>query len=174
MKKIWQYQFVEACAKGDLDFAKASLEQGLDVNEPYNGQTPLMSAASSENVELVQFLINQGSEINVIYNDRFTAIGENAKTVNDTVHILKVLLDAGADIHLNRDQIAPVMLSTLCKSYTKVAYLLERGADINDIFNRDWIEYIDFSAAALVSLLGKYDSFISLENKNLQKRKQVS
>lgn len=52
-----------AISKSDNDTAKKILAYGADVNERYNGMTPLMYAARYNNVEMLKALIEKGASI---------------------------------------------------------------------------------------------------------------
>lgn len=50
-----------AISKSDNDTAKKIIEYGGDVNERYNGMTPLMLAARYNNVEMIRLLLEKGA-----------------------------------------------------------------------------------------------------------------
>lgn len=52
-----------AISKGDSETAKKIIEYGGDVNQTYNGLTPLMIASRYNNVELINILIAKGASI---------------------------------------------------------------------------------------------------------------
>ena len=52
-----------AISKGDAVTAKKIIEYGADVNETYNGMTPLMIAARYNNVEMITVLLEKGANI---------------------------------------------------------------------------------------------------------------
>jgi len=52
-----------AISKGDAATAKKIIEYGGDVNETYNGMTPLMIAARYNNVEMITVLLEKGANL---------------------------------------------------------------------------------------------------------------
>lgn len=54
-----------AIVKGDLETVKKFIEYGADVNEGYNGKTPLMYAARYNRVEIVELLLAKGANKSV-------------------------------------------------------------------------------------------------------------
>lgn len=61
-----------AINKGDKDLVLAYIKQGLDMNyqNSVNGVTPFISACNSENLEMVNFLIDHVNNLNVNLEDR--------------------------------------------------------------------------------------------------------
>lgn len=53
-----------AISKGDDATAKKIIEYGGDVNEKYNGMTPLMIASRYNNVEMIKYLLANGANLN--------------------------------------------------------------------------------------------------------------
>jgi ankyrin repeat protein len=50
-----------AISKNDNDTAKKIIEYGADVNQRFNGMTPLMYAARYNNVEMIKMLLDKGA-----------------------------------------------------------------------------------------------------------------
>lgn len=82
-----------AISKGDSETAKKIVEYGGDVNQTYNGLTPLMIAARYNNVEMINLLIAKGANVATKDEKGNTALRyaelSNAK---EAVEILKVAL----------------------------------------------------------------------------------
>ncbi len=55
--------FCMAIVKGDLDAVKKMIELGSDVNEKWDGMTPLMYAARYNRVEIIQVLVDKGANV---------------------------------------------------------------------------------------------------------------
>ena len=51
-----------AISKSDNSTAKKIIEYGGDVNERFNGMTPLMIAARYNNVEMIKILLEKGAD----------------------------------------------------------------------------------------------------------------
>jgi len=56
------------------------------------GYTPLAAATSYNHIELVEFLISQGADVNIRDNE-----GDTPLYVAENIHIAQKLLDHGAD-----------------------------------------------------------------------------
>ena len=54
-----------AISKGDSETAKKIIEYGGDVNQTYNGMTPLMIASRYNNVEMIKLLLSKGASLNL-------------------------------------------------------------------------------------------------------------
>lgn len=52
-----------AISKSDNGTAKKIIEYGADVNETFNGMTPLMIASRYNNVEMIKILLEKGADI---------------------------------------------------------------------------------------------------------------
>lgn len=79
-----------AISKGDAATAKKIIEYGADVNETYNGMTPLMIAARYNNVEMINLLIEKGANLKTKDEKGNTAL-KHAELSNakEAVEILK-------------------------------------------------------------------------------------
>jgi hypothetical protein len=112
----------------DLEGLKAVIASGADVNERSGlwGVTPLIIAATSQDVKFVQVLVEGGADVNGANKLGYTALHQAA--MDDNVEIAKYLLDHGADTEARgTNGIAPLISAI---SSPKVALLLiERGAD---------------------------------------------
>lgn len=51
-----------AIIKGDIETVKKFIEYGVNVNESFNGITPLMLAARSNKAEIVKLLLEKGAD----------------------------------------------------------------------------------------------------------------
>lgn len=63
-----------AISKGDIEVVKKFVEYGADVNQSYNGMTPLMVAARYNNVEMVKYLLSKGATITAKNEQGMTAL----------------------------------------------------------------------------------------------------
>lgn len=82
-----------AISKGDSETAKKIIEYGADVNEAYNGMTPLMIAARYNNVEMINLLIEKGANLKTKDEKGNTAL-KHAELSNakEAVEVLKTAL----------------------------------------------------------------------------------
>ncbi|MBF0693704.1 MAG: ankyrin repeat domain-containing protein [Flavobacterium sp.] len=79
-----------AISKGDIETVKKFVEYGADVNESYNGMTPLMVAARHNNVELLEYLLSKGAVIHKKNDQGLTALKyAEASNAREAVAFLK-------------------------------------------------------------------------------------
>ncbi len=122
---------VMACGEGDLDFAKTLINSGIDVNGiGTEGYTPLMIAVSNDEVEIVEFLLQQGADINLTFNG-WTALMEAAD--EGALSSMKLLLKAGAKVDYYWTQDSPTAISMAASEghLDCIQLLLDNGANIN-------------------------------------------
>ena len=79
-----------AIIKGDIETVKKFIEYGVNVNEYFNGMTPLMLAARSNQVDIVKLLLEKGADASLKDQRGNTAAkyAEMSKAV-DTLAILQ-------------------------------------------------------------------------------------
>ena len=79
-----------AIIKGDIATVKKFIEYGANVNETFNGMTPLMFAARYNKVEILKLLLEKGANTDAKDEKGFTAL-QYAQLSNaiDAVAILK-------------------------------------------------------------------------------------
>ena len=138
------------------------IAKGADLNvKTKAGKTPLIKAVGDNNVEIVHLLINAGAHIDekkapivlaAIMNstkmvDELIKLGANVNQQDETGKtplyvavwhsnpaMIKLLLNAGADIDKTSAGITPLMQAVITKNPNIVGLLLQEGADraIND------------------------------------------
>lgn len=136
---------------GNVEAARLLLEHGADVNavENWGGQTALHWAAARNHPAMVEFLIEQGANVDQRGIDRNWARRvtseprmKDMKTGGLTpllyavrencLECVEALLDAGADINNpDPDNVSPLILALVNMRYDIAMLLIERGADIN-------------------------------------------
>jgi len=143
---------------GNVQAAQLLLSHGANVNavESWGGQTALHWASARNHPAMIEFLVNNGAEVDVRGIDRnwarrvtseprmkdmktggltplLYAVRENCLACVD------ILLDAGADINKpDPDNVSPLILALVNMRYDIAMLLIENGADINqwDYFGR--------------------------------------
>lgn len=121
-----------AARNNDLAQAAALLKTGAEPKAAnrYN-VTPLYLAAQNGSAEMLQLLLKAGVDPNATTNLQETALMTVAR--NGAVDAAKVLLDAGAKIDAREEwhTETALMWAAAERHPQMVAYLIERGADVN-------------------------------------------
>ena len=65
--KVPNYLLFAAAEWGSIPHAKKALEQGANINNYFNGLTPLGHAVSNGHIMILRFLVEQGADINLRY-----------------------------------------------------------------------------------------------------------
>ncbi|MCX2718474.1 ankyrin repeat domain-containing protein [Lentiprolixibacter aurantiacus] len=89
-----------AVISGDLEAVHQHIEAGSDINvkEPFNGSTPLITAATFGKKEIAQALIDAGADLSIKNNDGTTPLHSAAFFCR--VEIVQQLIDAKANKNL--------------------------------------------------------------------------
>lgn len=103
------------------------------------GCTPLMTACSRGNTELVKFFISRNADVNARTIEGRTpliiAAGHQThyeKDKKEQAECVKILLDSGADINMESDSgITPLMQACWFGCFESVKLLLEYGANVS-------------------------------------------
>ena len=122
--RLLQEWFDDACKDDNQILAERILGVGadvdyMDVDESY----PLSRACAAGNVSLVQFLLAHGADI----NRTCLALSEACKQEDDSVDILNILLEAGADVsRWPLDDKHPLLLAYASGNLAVTKILLEK------------------------------------------------
>ncbi|NDB86369.1 MAG: ankyrin repeat domain-containing protein [Alphaproteobacteria bacterium] len=92
-----------AVQEGDLDFAKALIDKGADLNAANNqGETPLHIASKAGNLEVIDALAKAGADLNAADKKGETPLTNASKLGNlDTVN---TLIKVGADVNVKNKE----------------------------------------------------------------------
>jgi ankyrin repeat protein len=82
---------------------KKAIEIGANINgmQDEGYYSALMVAAHNENIEMVEFLINNGADTNIQNSMGNTALILSVQ--NGNIDIIRILLNAGADVNIKND-----------------------------------------------------------------------
>lgn len=87
---------LDAAYFGDIKKIEALLEGGMDINETSKGSSLLQVATATGQVEVVEFLLKKGADVNL--KDDFGATVLHLAAFNNDRPILELLINAGADL----------------------------------------------------------------------------
>lgn len=129
-------QFLDACAKGELEVVKKLLENpDLDVNvkdERFNGWTPFIHACENSHFDVMEVLLNdQRIDINGVDNDGYTAL--SYACANGNMEVVKFLLKY-ENLNINKARklsYTPIMEACYCDHLDIVDLILKSGKKIN-------------------------------------------
>lgn len=125
-------QLHAAATYGDIEAMKALIERGvgIDVTDPYDGCTPLMSAAM-KSVDAALWLIQNGASVGIIngYTNDTALVFAASNPDPRAVIVCEALLDRGVDLErANSADDTPLTVAAGANHHLAV-WLIEHGAD---------------------------------------------
>lgn len=113
-----------------FDIIKLLVEFGEDVNKmTISKKSSLMEACWYGNLEIVEYLIKQGADVNYHSSNGTPLVYAVAK--ND-LEIIETLLKNAANIHLSNEDNDSILFGAITNgSYDIIRYLVDNGASIN-------------------------------------------
>jgi cytohesin len=150
--------FLEAARSGDLDMVKRLLAEGVSPNvEDENGQTALHAAVCTRNIEMVKFLVAQGSDVNarvkgIDFTPLLLAAGLGDKD------ICEFLIARGADVNAKDGFFGATALHYAASNDGPelVELLLANGAEMNvadTLFGRTPLHYAAMNGREKIAML---------------------
>lgn len=125
--------FMLAVRGGHYATVKLLLDKGAKLEEvgPTLGRRALFEAVHEQHGDVVGLLLSRGAEVNAHDNDGWTALANIS--CKGKIDIMQQLVDAGADVNDNSNYTMHRPLPEACwwQANDAVAWLLDRGADIN-------------------------------------------
>lgn len=119
-----------------MDIAQLLVERGANIEQPNeDGHTPLLIAIQIGNEQMVRMLLAHGANQNVYdeFGD-FTRTALHHACLKGCLESVQVLLDAGADINLQRDNDdgETALMAAAQLGYMEIVrVLLDAGGDVN-------------------------------------------
>ncbi|GLB10584.1 hypothetical protein AtubIFM57258_006992 [Aspergillus tubingensis] len=155
-----------AVSFGNLDIARLLIEKGAGMGINFfgeTGDTPLGTAVVHDRLEAIQFLLDEGADINQPGNGYGSPLA--AAVSCSTYEVVQLLLNKGADVN-NFDDMngSPLGAAAYSGRLEVVQLLLNKGADVN---NFDDMNGCPLGAAArlggleVVQLLVEYGAVIN-------------
>jgi ankyrin repeat protein len=125
-------RFIRACKFGDIKTIQNYLDKGIDINtvDEQKSSGLLFASGINRNIEVVDFLLEKGINVNLQNIDGYTALYEAVRLEN--IDIVKKLLYHKADPEL-KPKLHETLLS-LCsrRNFLEIAKLLiKNGANVN-------------------------------------------
>lgn len=109
---------------GDVNIVKEQLAKNVFVDARNENSSTALHVA--QNKEIIELLILKGADVNALDAYKMTPM------FNKEVHRTKILVEAGADIHLKSDKgNTPLMWYCYSGYMEGIQYMLSLGADIN-------------------------------------------
>lgn len=121
-----------ASSCGDIEVMNSLIENGADVNGPWNSRgSPLQVATDSGQVKAMELLIEKGADINIISEEKGTLL-EIATSSFSSIEAMRLLISKGAPINEGcRRSRGPLAIAAASRAFDKMDLLLSHGADIN-------------------------------------------
>lgn len=130
----WQQDFPlhRAVRKNDVKTASALVAAGADVNEGLSsdGRTPLIDAARFNKKEAVDFLLENGADVNKASYQGYTPLHWTVLQSDGKLSMVKRLVEAGADVNaVDSYGNTPFFYAVKYERYAMTEYLLKKGAN---------------------------------------------
>lgn len=175
VNKIGENPLHQAAAFSSLEVTEYLLSKKADVNcsgGPWG--PPLHNPCHEANLGMVKLLIDSGANTNFpsrgMYGTPITAacIGSRKNADNETVRILRLLLESGADIHLPGGLLGYSILAASMASSAAVArWLLDQGAspDVEDRMGRKSVHHASSNSIATLNAIGPAQDSFAVKDK---------
>lgn len=119
---------------GNLSCVKTFIEQGVNIDtiDVRNGASLLSAAASSNNTELIKYIVEKGANVKFANESGETALHYSAWKGN--IDAVKILVKNGAEINVVYNAnggLTPLCCAAESGSMEIVIYLIDNGAEVN-------------------------------------------
>jgi ankyrin repeat protein len=124
------FRMIRAVRAGDMEELKSMLAKGYDVDlrNKLTGVTSLHMAATVNNVDMIEVLLEAGAEIDAKTKEGLTPL--HLATGTNRVEAVKLLLEKGANIEAKDNRGNTPLHMTVLQGWDLTEYLLDKGADI--------------------------------------------
>lgn len=152
-KQLLHAQLQRALNNKNYILATELLEKGADIH--HNGDNLLLGACESGNLEVAQFLLDHGADVQ---ND----FALYMSFVNGHVNIINLLFDRGANL-----EDAPIKEMTMWENFALVKFLIEKGVVLKN--NETAIEGLILSGSIdMFELYKEHDVTVEMIEKVLE------
>jgi len=124
-------------AQASTEVVKFLLDQ--KGNEPnkltHDGRTYLFWAAARGNVEVIEYLISKGADVNIIDSHSATALSLAASNGQQNTKVYDVLIKAGSDVKQKSQEGASLLLQAIAsdKDFALTNYFIAKGLTLQDV-----------------------------------------
>lgn len=143
-------ELFEAIYSNNIENVTISLSEGADINNTfadYGHFTPLMAAAGAWNTGVLEFLLDQGADVKVKTPNGDTLLSImvsqaflTGSRISEQYHnLIRTIISKGVDVdsyNQNSDN-NPLLIAMSSADVETVDMLIEAGADLNIVVNKD-------------------------------------
>lgn len=144
-------ELFEAIYSNKIENVKIALSEGAEINgtsEEYGGFTPLMAAAGAWNMDILNFLLDKGADVKVKTPEGDTIlsimVGQGfsfGPRINEQYHnLIRKIISKGVDVdsYNQSGDNNPLLISMSAADVETVDMLIDAGANLNIIVNKDY------------------------------------
>ena len=139
---------LSAAAAGESEQVEIQIAEGVDLDQPFAGETALMVAARAGRLRVVEILIAAGADVNAQTSRELEATALMMAARYGRIEIVEVLLDHGADADSRTSNGYTALMRAARNGKTNaVRLLVENGADVRAL-NRGGVSALYHATAS--------------------------
>lgn len=143
-----------AVEEGAYRCVEVLLELHADPNHESPGGTALRVAATHNRVEIAKLLVEHGADVNRRRDENTSTALHEATSLASGMAIAEYLVQKGADVNLRTPSGSPLFGACLANDAEMARLLLEKGANVNEVFDDIWTPlHGAYKSAAVTRLL---------------------